>query len=184
MNQTNICKSQIKLASFMRLLRMLHCKRHVLNQQSSRLFLLDRIWISPPPHPQASVSPSPFGCGWGEHTRLRERGWGVPVRTRGQTLWYSRYTVYVLSIWNFWKVVFKYFTQNLNACFSFSPLLKKRWWSPLWQSEQPNIPLRWRSELLPEQVRPFSTSSISEHLIILSTFNYQNKFLKFEYVPL
>jgi hypothetical protein len=25
------------------------------------------------------------------HTRLRKRGWGVPIRTRGQALWYSRY---------------------------------------------------------------------------------------------
>ncbi len=31
------------------------------------------------------------------HTRLRERGWGgVPIRTMGQTLWYSRYKPYVL----------------------------------------------------------------------------------------
>jgi hypothetical protein len=25
------------------------------------------------------------------HIHLRERGWGVPIRTRGQTLWLSRY---------------------------------------------------------------------------------------------
>ncbi len=37
--------------------------------------------------PQTCVPP---GSGGG-HTRLRERGWGVPIRTRGQTLWYSRY---------------------------------------------------------------------------------------------
>ncbi len=34
-------------------------------------------------------SPSPpFGLG-GRHIRLRERGWGVPIPTRGHTLWCS-----------------------------------------------------------------------------------------------
>ncbi len=33
----------------------------------------------------------------GGHIRLRVRGWGVPIPTRGQTLWYSRYIpVYTL----------------------------------------------------------------------------------------
>jgi hypothetical protein len=27
----------------------------------------------------------------GGHTRSREMGWKDPIRTRGQTLWYSRY---------------------------------------------------------------------------------------------
>jgi hypothetical protein len=30
----------------------------------------------------------PFGSERGGHTRLRERGWGVPIRTREQTPWY------------------------------------------------------------------------------------------------
>ncbi len=38
--------------------------------------------------PQRRCLP-PFGSGG--HTRLRERGCEVPIRTRGQTLWYSRY---------------------------------------------------------------------------------------------
>jgi hypothetical protein len=42
----------------------------------------------PPPHLQASVSPPPLVPG-GRHTPLRKRGWGVPIRTRKQTLWYS-----------------------------------------------------------------------------------------------
>jgi hypothetical protein len=52
-----------------------------------------RIGTLPPPHPQASACvSSPFGSGKGTqpHTRLRER-WGVPIRTRGQTLWLIRY---------------------------------------------------------------------------------------------
>ncbi len=55
-------------------------------------FSLVHVLIGIPPH---SLTP------WrvcpplvpGGHTRLRERGWGerVPIRTMGQTLWYSRY---------------------------------------------------------------------------------------------
>jgi hypothetical protein len=47
---------------------------------------------SSPPHQQASVPP-PLGSRGGGHTRLRERGWGEPIRTKGQTLWYSRYNI-------------------------------------------------------------------------------------------
>jgi hypothetical protein len=48
---------------------------------------------APPPHSQASVPPPPLDPpppGGGTH--LRERG--VPVRTKGQTLCYSRYICY------------------------------------------------------------------------------------------
>jgi hypothetical protein len=47
-----------------------------------------------PSNPQSRQSSSPppwFRGGGGGHIRLRERGWGVPIRTRGQTLCYSRY---------------------------------------------------------------------------------------------
>jgi hypothetical protein len=37
-------------------------------------------------------APPPFGSGGG-HTRLRERAWADPIRTRGQTLCYSRYSI-------------------------------------------------------------------------------------------
>jgi hypothetical protein len=39
------------------------------------------------PRPQASVTP-PLGSKEGSHTRLRG-GWGDPIQTTGQTLWYS-----------------------------------------------------------------------------------------------
>ncbi len=29
----------------------------------------------------------------GGDTRLREKGWGDPILTKGQTLWYSMYTI-------------------------------------------------------------------------------------------
>ncbi len=49
-------------------------------------------FVRPPPHPQASVAPLWVGGGGG-HIRLRERGWADPIRTKGQTLWYSRYSI-------------------------------------------------------------------------------------------
>jgi hypothetical protein len=48
------------------------------------------IGTPPPPHPQASVSPPSFGSGGGGYTLAAGEG-GVPIPTRGQTLWYSRY---------------------------------------------------------------------------------------------
>ncbi len=39
------------------------------------------------------LPPTPLVPGGGGHTRLRERGRGEPVRTKGQTPWCSRYTV-------------------------------------------------------------------------------------------
>jgi hypothetical protein len=35
----------------------------------------------------------------GVHTRLREKDGGVPIQTRGQTLWYSRYE-YISTLWS------------------------------------------------------------------------------------
>jgi hypothetical protein len=68
------------------------------SRQSARLFLPSS--ELGPPHPLAPrrVCPPPFGSGGG-HTRLRERGGGVPIRTSGQPLWCSRYlcTLWCLS---------------------------------------------------------------------------------------
>jgi hypothetical protein len=64
-----------------------------------------RIGTPPPPHKQASVYPPPLLVPGGGHTRLRERGWGVPIRTRGQTLWYSRYTVLWVYIYEYISVL-------------------------------------------------------------------------------
>jgi hypothetical protein len=44
-------------------------------------------WL-PRPLARKRVLPPPFGS-WGGHTRLLERGRGEPIRTKGQTLWYS-----------------------------------------------------------------------------------------------
>jgi hypothetical protein len=41
------------------------------------------------------VRPSPLVQGRG-HSRLRERGWAVPIPTRGHTLWYSSY---ICTLW-------------------------------------------------------------------------------------
>jgi hypothetical protein len=54
-------------------------------------------WIRPTPLRQASVVSPPWFRGWGGHTRLRERRWEDPIWTRGQTLWYSIYKVYIVN---------------------------------------------------------------------------------------
>ncbi len=68
----------------------LHC-RLVLHRRTSSLPV---VWFGtiPHPHTRSRVCP-PFGSEgrYTVHTRLRERGRGVPIRTWGQTLWYSRY---------------------------------------------------------------------------------------------
>jgi hypothetical protein len=63
-----------------------HREGRVLSFFSSR-----RNWDSPNPSPEGRVFPPPPWFRGEEHTRLRERGWVVPIPTRGQTLWYSRY---------------------------------------------------------------------------------------------
>jgi hypothetical protein len=49
-----------------------------------------RNWDPPLPHPQASVPP-PFGSGGRDTLACGRGGGGLPIRTRGQTLWYFRY---------------------------------------------------------------------------------------------
>ncbi len=60
-------------------------------------------WDTPTPSPAGDyVLPSfGWGGGGGDTHSLRERGWGVPIPTRGQTLWYFRYLpihVYALCV--------------------------------------------------------------------------------------
>ncbi len=59
-------------------------------------FFSSRLIGTPPPHPltRRRVCP-PFGSGRG-HTRLWEWGWGIPIPTRGQTLWHS---MYICTLW-------------------------------------------------------------------------------------
>ncbi len=45
---------------------------------------------TPPPLPQASVSPPPWLQGGGDTHGCGRGGGEVPIRTKGQTLWYSR----------------------------------------------------------------------------------------------
>ncbi len=60
------------------------------SRQSAKLFLRSS---------ELGLHPSPsFSLGGGRvHTRLRVRGWGVPIPTRGQTLWYSWYIFTLLG---------------------------------------------------------------------------------------
>jgi hypothetical protein len=60
-------------------------------------------WDSPNPVTRKRVC-SPLlwlgGGGGAQHTRLRERGWGVAIPTKGQTLWCSRY---ICTLWYIFK---------------------------------------------------------------------------------
>ncbi len=47
-------------------------------------------WDFPTPSPAGKCAPTHLVLGGG-HTRLREMRWGVPIPTRGQTLWYAWY---------------------------------------------------------------------------------------------
>jgi hypothetical protein len=76
-------------------------------------------WNPPPPHPQASVSPPPFGSGgggWGgagDTLPCRRRGGGVPIRTRGQILWYS---MYICTLWARSSMVHRRMNKNIAHC--------------------------------------------------------------------
>jgi hypothetical protein len=52
------------------------------SRQSSKLFSSRRNWVSPTPLASGKCALPPFGRG-GEHTRLRERGWGSPKADGG-----------------------------------------------------------------------------------------------------
>ncbi len=56
---------------------------------------------SPTPSPAGECVLPSFGSGGGGviHTNCGRGGWGVPIPTRGQTLWYSRYLpIYALCV--------------------------------------------------------------------------------------
>ncbi len=68
-------------------------------RQRARLFRQSSVFGLPHPSPVGECVPPPLvGGGGGVHTRLGERGWGgeVPIPTSGQSLLYSRYTIYLL----------------------------------------------------------------------------------------
>ncbi len=53
------------------------------------------------PHPQGSVAPPPLLDPRGQTHSLAGEEWGDPIPTKGQTLWYSMYTIISLRFW-FW----------------------------------------------------------------------------------
>ena len=71
-------------------------------RQSARLLLQSSELRLPHPLTRRRVcSPLLWFGGGGIHIThsLGERGWGVPIQTRGQTLWYSRYLpIYALCV--------------------------------------------------------------------------------------
>ncbi len=97
-------------------------------RQSTRLFSCRPNRDPPTPSLQASVSTPPLVPGGGEHTRWEKRGRGVPIQTRGQTLWYY----YVLCAINDSSSVL-FGTKGNDLCcknlyiLCFSLILHERW---------------------------------------------------------
>jgi hypothetical protein len=65
-----------------------HRVDRVLSLFSSRPY-----WDSPTPSPAGERPPPLWFRGNAVHTPSREMGWGVPIPTRRQIQWYSRYIV-------------------------------------------------------------------------------------------
>jgi hypothetical protein len=75
------------------------CKTSVIHRVDRVLgFFSSRPIWDPPPLLSAGECVPPLlvpGCGYIQYSHAR-KGWGVQIRTRVQTLWYSSYIVYVL----------------------------------------------------------------------------------------
>jgi hypothetical protein len=61
------------------------------SRQSARPFLQSSELGLLTPSSAGECVPLPPLVQGGGHSRLRERGWGIPIPTRGHTLWYSKY---------------------------------------------------------------------------------------------
>ncbi len=78
-------------------------------------------WVlCPPLHPQASVPPPPLLGPREGHICLRERGLGVPIRAKGQTLQYSRYCI--IPFTEYFVLYFHAWSKNTkNSVTNFIP---------------------------------------------------------------
>ncbi len=86
-NTLTVRTAEVVLATAGSLVTPVRTLNIVQSRQSARLLLQSSELGRPLPTPHPS-NPLPL---WfrGVRTRLRETGWGVPIWTRGQTLWYS-----------------------------------------------------------------------------------------------
>jgi hypothetical protein len=86
----------------------------------------------PPSHLRTWVLPPPFGS-WGIHTRLRGGGgWGDPIPTKGQALWYSMDTI--ISLRTTCKLS-SFFTNKTSGWFFYYTFTRRS---------------KWKGEFLPE----------------------------------
>ncbi len=70
---------------------------------------------SPTPSPAGECVLPSFGSGGGIHTHCGRGGWGVPIPTREQTLWYSRYLpIHALCVHR--HGVGTLYTDNMRIC--------------------------------------------------------------------
>jgi hypothetical protein len=68
------------------------------SRQSARLFLQSSELELPTPSP-AGQCVLPLVPGGGTHSLAGEGVWGVPIRTKGQILWYSRFVYVLCGVW-------------------------------------------------------------------------------------
>jgi hypothetical protein len=70
------------------------------SRQTARLFLRSSALGPPNPLTRRRMCPLPLWFRGEGLTRWGERGaGGVSIRTRGQTLWYSRYCILLCTLW-------------------------------------------------------------------------------------
>ncbi len=71
---------------------------HKVYMQSASFLSSRPHWVPRTPSPARECCSFPLLVQGGRHTRLRGRGWGDPNPTKGQTLWYSMYTIIPLRV--------------------------------------------------------------------------------------
>jgi hypothetical protein len=94
-------------------------------------------WDSPTPSHGRGCTSTPFGSGGG-HICLRERGVGVPIRTRGHILWYSRY---IYTLWSLTSSKLGPLTPSSQASVS-PPGIKGETHSPAGESGGGGVPIQ------------------------------------------
>jgi hypothetical protein len=98
------------------------------SRQSTKLFSSRRNW-DPLTHRLVCYPLLSFRGAGEVDTLFRETGWGSPIPTRGQTLWYSRYTVYVLCAQYLYFYFYSRWRHFTGMCFPYQWNAELTWCS-------------------------------------------------------